>query len=105
MKLLSFKKDGRESFGAVVGERVVDLGLKFAGRYADLVAVLKAGALAEVESAIAGLRATMICRTSNSCRLFPILRKSSVSASTMIRTGPRLAGTRVHARWSLPVSR
>jgi len=46
MKLLSFKKDGRESFGAVVGERVVDLGLKFAGRYADIVAVLKAGALA-----------------------------------------------------------
>lgn len=54
MKLLSFTKDGRESFGAVVGDRVVDLGRKFAGRYADLVAVLKADAVSELESAVAG---------------------------------------------------
>ncbi len=54
MKLLSFTHDGRDSFGAVVGTRVVDLGLKFAGVYADIVAVLKAGALDEVEAAIAG---------------------------------------------------
>ncbi len=54
MKLLSFTHEGRDSFGAVVGTRVVDLGLKFAGVYADIVAVLKAGALDEVEAAIAG---------------------------------------------------
>lgn len=54
MKLLSFTKDGRESFGAVVGDKVVDLGRKFAGRYADIVSVLKADALGEVEGALAG---------------------------------------------------
>jgi len=54
MKLLSFTHDGRDSFGAVVGTRIVDLGLKFAGVYADIVAVLKAGALDEVEAALAG---------------------------------------------------
>ena len=54
MKLLSFTHEGRDSFGAVVGTRVVDLGLKFAGVYADIVAVLKAGVLDEVEAAIAG---------------------------------------------------
>lgn len=54
MKLLSFKAGGRETFGAVVGDKVVDLGRKFEGRFADLVSVLKAGALAEVEAAIEG---------------------------------------------------
>lgn len=54
MKLLSFKINGRTSFGAVVGEKVVDLGRKFEGRYADLVDVLKAGALPEVERALVG---------------------------------------------------
>lgn len=54
MKLLSFTHEGRDSFGALVGTRVVDLGLKFAGVYADIVAVLKAGALDEVEAALAG---------------------------------------------------
>lgn len=54
MKLLSFKIDGRETFGAVVGDKVVDLGRKFDGRYATLVDVLKADALGELEKAIAG---------------------------------------------------
>ena len=54
MKLLSFKIDGRESFGAVVGDRVVDLGRKYDGRFATLVDVLQADALDELEQAIAG---------------------------------------------------
>ena len=54
MKLLSFKKDGRESFGAVVGDRVVDLGRVFDGRFATLVDVFQADALDELEQAIAG---------------------------------------------------
>ncbi|MDR3516636.1 MAG: fumarylacetoacetate hydrolase family protein [Azospirillaceae bacterium] len=53
MKLLSFKIDGRASFGAVVGDKVVDLGRKFEGRFVDLVDLLKADALAETERAIA----------------------------------------------------
>lgn len=54
MKLLSFKIDGRESFGAVVGDRVVDLGRKYDGRFATLVEVLQAEALGELEEAIKG---------------------------------------------------
>ncbi|EIZ78334.1 fumarylacetoacetate (FAA) hydrolase family protein [Novosphingobium sp. Rr 2-17] len=54
MKLLSFKAEGRDTFGAVVGDRVVDLGRVFKGKYADLVAVLKADAVAELEAAIEG---------------------------------------------------
>lgn len=54
MKLLSFKAGGRETFGAVVGDKVVDLGRKYEGLFPDLVSVLKAGALAEVEAAIEG---------------------------------------------------
>lgn len=54
MKLLSFKIDGRETFGAVVGDKVVDLGRVFEGRFATLVDVLQAGALSELERAIEG---------------------------------------------------
>jgi 2-keto-4-pentenoate hydratase/2-oxohepta-3-ene-1,7-dioic acid hydratase in catechol pathway len=54
MKLLSFKIDGRTSFGAVAGEKVIDLGRKFEGRFSDLLDVLKAGALPEIEKAIVG---------------------------------------------------
>jgi 2-keto-4-pentenoate hydratase/2-oxohepta-3-ene-1,7-dioic acid hydratase in catechol pathway len=56
MKLLSFKIDGRASFGAIVDEKIVDLGRKFAGRFTDLVDVLKAGALPEVEAALTGAK-------------------------------------------------
>lgn len=54
MKLLSFKIDGRESFGAVVGDEVVDLGRRFEGRFATIVDALKADALGELDRAVAG---------------------------------------------------
>ncbi len=54
MKLLTFQVDKRQSFGAVVGENVVDLGRRFESRYADLLAVLEAGALPELEAALGG---------------------------------------------------
>lgn len=54
MKLLSFKIDGRETFGAVVDDKVVDLGRKFEGRFATIVDVLEADALSEVEKAVEG---------------------------------------------------
>jgi 2-keto-4-pentenoate hydratase/2-oxohepta-3-ene-1,7-dioic acid hydratase in catechol pathway len=54
MKLLSFKIDGRETFGAVVDDKVVDLGRKFEGRFATIVDVLQADALSEVEKAVEG---------------------------------------------------
>lgn len=48
MKLVSFERDGRPSFGAVVGDQIVDLGVGLDGRYADMKAMLAADALAEV---------------------------------------------------------
>ena len=36
MKLISFEKAGKASFGAVVGERIVDLGRHLEGRFATL---------------------------------------------------------------------
>ena len=43
MKLISFEKAGKASFGAVVGERIVDLGRHFEGRFATLRDLLAAG--------------------------------------------------------------
>lgn len=50
MKLASFRVDGRDSYGIVVGDRVVDLGRRLGSRYADLKALLAADALAEAKA-------------------------------------------------------
>jgi len=49
MKLLSFQIGGESSFGLVQGDRVVDLKKRLGGRFADLLAVLQAGAVDELE--------------------------------------------------------
>ncbi|HNB43635.1 MAG TPA: 5-carboxymethyl-2-hydroxymuconate isomerase, partial [Burkholderiaceae bacterium] len=55
MKLVSFERNGRAGFGAVIDEDgVVDLGVALGGRYADLRAVLAADALDEAAAALEG---------------------------------------------------
>lgn len=51
MKVVSFVRNGKSSYGVVVNDGIVDVGAKLGAKYPDLVAVLKAGALAEVEAA------------------------------------------------------
>jgi 2-keto-4-pentenoate hydratase/2-oxohepta-3-ene-1,7-dioic acid hydratase in catechol pathway len=48
MKVLSFRWQGRNSYGVVSGDGVVDVGKRLGSKYADLKAVLAAGALDEV---------------------------------------------------------
>jgi 2-keto-4-pentenoate hydratase/2-oxohepta-3-ene-1,7-dioic acid hydratase in catechol pathway len=57
MKLLSFKRDGFASFGAVVGDGVIDLGSRLGASYADLRALLAGQALARAADAIRGASA------------------------------------------------
>ena len=59
MRLLSFSHNGRASWGALQGERIVDLGAHFAGRYPDLRTALAADALDEVRSTAATLPGTL----------------------------------------------
>lgn len=59
MKVVSFVRNGKSSYGVVVGDGIVDVGARLGGRYPDLVAVLKAGALAEVEAAAKGAAADL----------------------------------------------
>lgn len=54
MKLLSFRREGRKSYGVAVGDGVVDVGQRLGGRYGDLKAVLAADALDEVRRAVEG---------------------------------------------------
>lgn len=56
MRLASYVTRGRSGFGAVVGNGVVDIRLRFAPRFASLLDVLREGALAEVKAGIAGVR-------------------------------------------------
>ena len=49
MRLVSFERQGRAGFGAVVDGGIVDLGTAFEGRYADLKALLAADAVAEAQ--------------------------------------------------------
>ncbi|MBR0840377.1 fumarylacetoacetate hydrolase family protein [Bradyrhizobium liaoningense] len=54
MKLLSFRVNGHDSFGAIVNGKVIDLKEQMNGKYSDLLAVIQAGALPEVERALSG---------------------------------------------------
>jgi 2-keto-4-pentenoate hydratase/2-oxohepta-3-ene-1,7-dioic acid hydratase in catechol pathway len=47
MRLASFERQGKAGFGAVVEDRVVDLGKAFGGRFGDLKSLLEADALDE----------------------------------------------------------
>jgi 2-keto-4-pentenoate hydratase/2-oxohepta-3-ene-1,7-dioic acid hydratase in catechol pathway len=55
MKLVSYERQGRAGFGAVVGEGIVDLGAAFGGRHADLKSLLASDAVAEARSLCANL--------------------------------------------------
>ncbi len=59
MKVVSFVRNGKSSYGVVVNDGIVDVGAKLGSKYPDLVAVLKAGALAEVEAAAKGASADL----------------------------------------------
>ncbi len=54
MKFISFEKSGVAGYGAVIGDRVVDLSKSFSDRYADMRAVLEADALPELQKAAEG---------------------------------------------------
>lgn len=45
MKLASFVKDGKITWGGVTGERLVDLGAKFGARFPDLKSIIAGGGL------------------------------------------------------------
>jgi 2-keto-4-pentenoate hydratase/2-oxohepta-3-ene-1,7-dioic acid hydratase in catechol pathway len=56
MRLASYNIRGRSSYGAVVGDGVVDLRLRFGARYPTLVDLLRAHALPEARAALLGVR-------------------------------------------------
>jgi 2-keto-4-pentenoate hydratase/2-oxohepta-3-ene-1,7-dioic acid hydratase in catechol pathway len=56
MKLVSFRREGHEGFGAVVEGGVVDLGRALGGRYSDLRHLLAADGLGKARLALAGRR-------------------------------------------------
>lgn len=57
MKLASFRVRGRESFGAVVGEGVVDLKTRLAPKYSSVLDLLRGNGLDEARAAVQGVRA------------------------------------------------
>ena len=56
MKLASFEKDGRATFGVVEGDSVADVGAILGDRYADLKAVIAADAIPALAEAAATAR-------------------------------------------------
>ncbi len=57
MKLASFKVRGRDSFGAVVGEGVVDLKTRLAPKYSSVLDLLRGNGLDAARAASSGVRA------------------------------------------------
>src|SRR5689334_20413431 len=56
MRLASYNVRGRSSWGAVVGDGVVDLRLRFGARHPTLVDLLRNQALPEARAAVHGVR-------------------------------------------------
>ena len=56
MRLASYIANGRTSFGAVVGDGVVDFRLRFGPRFATLADLLRAHALEEARAILVGVR-------------------------------------------------
>jgi 2-keto-4-pentenoate hydratase/2-oxohepta-3-ene-1,7-dioic acid hydratase in catechol pathway len=56
MKLASYRARGRESFGAVVGDGVVDLAPRLAARFASVLDLLRGGGLDAARQAATGAR-------------------------------------------------
>jgi 2-keto-4-pentenoate hydratase/2-oxohepta-3-ene-1,7-dioic acid hydratase in catechol pathway len=56
MKLVTYRHQGKEAFGVVAGDGVVEVGRRLGGRYAGVRAVLEAGALGEVRRAAEGAK-------------------------------------------------
>ena len=56
MRLASYIAHGRTSFGAVVGDGVVDFRVRFGSRFATLVDLIRANAIEEARAALAGVR-------------------------------------------------
>src|SRR6266566_10120046 len=54
MKLISFAASGRNSYGAVVGDGVVDLGRRLGDRYPTLRAAIAGGALDGAVAEVSG---------------------------------------------------
>ncbi|BEP64783.1 fumarylacetoacetate hydrolase family protein (plasmid) [Variovorax sp. V213] len=59
MKLISYQYNGIDSYGAVLGDRVIDLREVFSDRAADLKTLIAAGLLAEAAAAAEKARATL----------------------------------------------
>jgi 2-keto-4-pentenoate hydratase/2-oxohepta-3-ene-1,7-dioic acid hydratase in catechol pathway len=64
LKLVSFARDGKASYGAVVGTEIVDLGAKLGARHADLKALLAGNAVPEA--------ARLAASTKPDCRLVQV---------------------------------
>jgi 2-keto-4-pentenoate hydratase/2-oxohepta-3-ene-1,7-dioic acid hydratase in catechol pathway len=70
MKLASFTVKGRESYGAVQGDKVVDLGQHFSGKHATLADFIGSSDFASRDKIVTGLKADLAL---NDVKLLPVI--------------------------------
>ncbi|MEZ2296587.1 fumarylacetoacetate hydrolase family protein [Variovorax sp. RCC_210] len=63
MKLISYQHNGTDSYGALLGDRIVDLRAVFGARAVDLKALIAAGLLSEAAAAVQKADATATAST------------------------------------------
>ena len=68
MKLASYRVRGRESFGVVAGEGVVDLKTRLEPRFASVLDLLRGDGLDTARAAVRGVRADFPSASWNGCR-------------------------------------
>ena len=57
MRIATYEQEGKQSFGVVIGDAIVDLGRRIGDKYNGVLELLRAEALAEVAEVIAGASA------------------------------------------------
>jgi len=72
MKLLSFEVDGSPSFGAWIDNGIVNLKPRLNHKFADLLSVLQAGALAEIATVLEGAKPDF---TADGITFLPVIPK------------------------------
>ena len=57
MRIATYEQEGKQSFGVVIGDAIVDLGPRIGDKYNGVLELLRAEALAEVAEVLVGASA------------------------------------------------
>jgi len=96
MKIASFEKDGKASYGVVTDDGVIDMGSRMGDQYPALIDVLRADAMDKVGGLCADVRVVNHVRTGGLPRRGCVIRTSRSTIRTTTRHNENRTGGGEH---------